>query len=176
MRSTVNRHQTPKRFLQEYVLLLVIMLLSACGANMSDSASWHDQADALNEQAYKNRYVSLSETERYAEQALGESSDYADGRYEALCHKAFVLSMRADYASAKRTYQQVTAESKNELLALVADVGLMELCQQQGILRPPQQRPATPGPSRRQHREHESSPVASVELCPERVPLRLGRV
>ena len=108
---------------------MVIMLLSACGANMSDSASWHDQADALNEQAYKNRYVSLSETERYAEQALGESSDYADGRYEALCHKAFVLSMRADYASAKRTYQQVTAESKNELLALVADVGLMELCQ-----------------------------------------------
>ncbi|MBR4365951.1 MAG: DUF5112 domain-containing protein, partial [Bacteroidaceae bacterium] len=129
MRSTANRHQTPRRFLQEYLLLLGIILLSACGAKMGDSASRHDQADALNEQAYKNRYVSLSETERYAEQALRESSDYSDGRHEALCHKAFSMTMRADYATARRLYRQVTAESKNELLALMADVGLMELCQ-----------------------------------------------
>ena len=129
MRSTTNRHQSPRRFLQKHLLLLGFMLLSACSANMGDSASRHAQVDALNEQAYKSRYASLAETERYAKQALSESDDYSDGKHEALCHQAFAKTMRADYATAKRLYRQVTAETKNELLALVADVGLMELCQ-----------------------------------------------
>ena len=127
--NTSNRHPSFCRLMRLHLALLAIVFLSSCGADMGDSTSRHAQADALNEQAYRNRYVSLSETERYAEQALSESSDYSDGMHEALCHKAFALTMRADYAAAKRLYRQVTAESKNELLTLVADVGLMELCQ-----------------------------------------------
>lgn len=112
------------------MLLACIVFLTSCGAVVgNDTTSRHERADAINEQAYKKRYVSLAETEHLAEQALQLSGDYSDGQYEALCHQAFVLSMRTDYAGAKLLYRQVTKEAKNELFVLLADIGLMDLSQ-----------------------------------------------
>lgn len=130
MPTALNRQPTLTHFLSTCVLLACIVMMTACGAMVgNDSSGRHERADKLNEQAYKNRYVSLAETERLAEQALQTSGDYSDGQYEALCHKAFAKAMRTDYSGAKRLYRQVAKESKNELLVLMADIGLMDLSQ-----------------------------------------------
>ncbi len=127
MTSTVRLYQP--LILIVSTLLLLSMLLTSCGTGSNSSADSHDQIDDLNEQAYKSRYVSIEQTLHYAEKAQQQSTDYPDGLHEALCHKAFTLSMQADYAAAKNLYRRVCDESKNELLMLVADIGMMELCQ-----------------------------------------------
>lgn len=133
MLNTRLTYQVLRRALNPIVVLIAIVLVAACtNDGNSHKIMERQRIDSINRKAYLNRYISLDTTAKYAEQALREADGYNDGRHEALCHKAFVMSMRADYATAKKIYSQVGDETKNELLMLVADIGLMEQCQRTG--------------------------------------------
>ncbi len=110
--------------------LCVALLLAACGGSHS-SPGGENVADSLNERAYHMHYVSLDSTERLAQQAWHAAGrgKWADGQQEALCHLAFAASMRMDFRRADSLYGLVLGESRNELLKLVADVGMMRVCQ-----------------------------------------------
>lgn len=93
-----------------------------------------EQVDSLNALAYGERYRSLDETERQAKKALDlseQDGSYADGSDEAKLHLAFTAFMRMDYEKSEQQYKEVLNDSRNELLKLVADVGMMRLCQRQ---------------------------------------------
>ncbi len=85
--------------------------------------------DSLNDAAWRERYRSLDRMEAAASSAMERADGYTDGRMEALCHLGMAKAMRMDYGEAKKLYGQVLAESGNELLRLMADVGMMRVCQ-----------------------------------------------
>ena len=112
-----------------YILTLV-SLLAACGGEQQVRVQ--QQVDSLNLLAYANHYRSLDTTEQQARQALHlslMSHSYPDGRDEACCNIAFAFAMRQEYDSAKVYYEQVSQQSNNQLLRLLADVGMMRVCQ-----------------------------------------------
>ena len=102
---------------------LILLILSAC------TSKNHDSADELNDLAYAYHYRSLDSTRVYAERAYEASSDYADGRAEAMNHLAFVSIAKMDYDRAKRQLDSVSTD--NLIERLVADVQWMRLCQRE---------------------------------------------
>ena len=102
---------------------LILLLLSACTSRK------HDSADELNDLAYAYHYRSLDSVRVYAERAYEASSDYADGRAEAMNHLAFVSIAKMDYDRAKRQLDSVATD--NLIERLVADVQWMRLCQRE---------------------------------------------
>lgn len=110
-----------------FIALSVTSAFSACNGNQTKELRMH--VDSLNMAAYEKRYHSLDSTEKYAGEALSEAHHYADGKNEALCHLAFARFMRMDYAGARELFSSVLDNSHNELLKLMADVGMMKICQ-----------------------------------------------
>ena len=111
-------------------IVLVLSAFSSCEDGMGEDAL-RRKVDSLNALSYSQHYRSLDSTAHYARRALAMAagSKYADGRDEALCNLAFVQTLRMDYDSATTLYRQVTDRSHNELLKLLADVGMMKVCQ-----------------------------------------------
>ena len=105
------------------ITLLIAIFFSAC------TSKNHDSADKLNDLAYAYHYRSLDSVRVYAERAYEASSDYADGRAEAMNHLAFVSIAKMDYDRAKRQLDSVVTD--NLIERLVADVQRMRLCQRE---------------------------------------------
>ena len=110
--------------------MLVVLLWSCRGSGRTDTTG-AESVDSLNALSYEYHYKSLRESERLARAALAESERVGseDGGYEARCHLGFVEYMRMDYESALESFGQVLSGSRNELLKLVAEVGMMRVCQ-----------------------------------------------
>ena len=111
---------------------MVMLMLLCCGCTGRRTAGLAEQLDSLNACAYEQHYRSTDSTTHYAERVLSlcaQQRGVSDQRDEALCHKAFAQAMRMDYDSAAVVYRQVLATSGNELIKLVADVGMMRVCQ-----------------------------------------------
>ena len=89
----------------------------------------HKSQDSLNSQAYAYHYRNLDSTAYYARQALQLSSDYPDGKAEALNHLAFVSMAKMDYDSVKTLIGNLGRITNNQVELLVADVQMMRLCQ-----------------------------------------------
>ena len=104
-------------------LFVAILLISAC------SPSDKETVDRLNSVSYAFHYRHVDSTEAYARQAFELSSDYSDGRAEALNNLAFVDMVRMNYADAKQHLDQVAECTDNQLELLVADIQQMRLCQ-----------------------------------------------
>jgi signal transduction histidine kinase len=86
--------------------------------------------DALNESAYAVRYKQLDSCEARADRALALcKSLHSYGAAEAMNHRAFVAFMRMNFRQSAEELQQIYDESRNELEKLVADVGMMRICQ-----------------------------------------------
>ncbi len=114
--------------------LYIVLIAVVCSCTSSTTKQRREQVDSLNALAYAERYRSLDETERQAQKALTLSEtegNYVDGSDEAKLHLAFAAFMRMDYAKSENLYKEVLTDSRNELLKLVADVGMMRLCQRQ---------------------------------------------
>lgn len=103
------------------------MLCTSCGRPLRNRVD--AQVDSLNRVAYEARYKDLSLSSRAATEALKLSDGYASGRAEALNHMGFCAFMRMDFEHAARLFQKASEASKNELERLVADVGMMKICQ-----------------------------------------------
>ena len=111
--------------------MLVVLLLLGCRDNERIRTDAVAAVDSLNALSYEFHYKSLRESERLARAAQAESErlGYEDGSHEACCNLGFVQYMRMDYESAMENFGRVLSDSRNQLLKLVADVGMMRVCQ-----------------------------------------------
>lgn len=85
--------------------------------------------DSLNGKAYSFRYRSLDSSCKYAEQAYKQVNFYKSGKAEAANNLGFCAFMRMDFDQAEALHKEVYTLTKNELELLIADIGLMKICQ-----------------------------------------------
>ena len=86
-------------------------------------------ADSLNRVSYDLRYKDLPRAARAAGQAYEYSAAFPSVRAEALNNMAFCAFMRMDFEQAIRLYRKALSASSNEVESLIADIGLMKICQ-----------------------------------------------
>lgn len=85
--------------------------------------------DSLNGTAYAYRYRNLDSSYKYAEQAYSKVNFYKSGKAEALNNLGFWAFMNMDFDRAEASHKEVYKLTKNELELLIADIGLMKICQ-----------------------------------------------
>ena len=99
----------------------------SCGNGKTDTA--YLKADSLNRNAYEWCYKNLGRTEEMARNALEIGRKYSSIKAEALNNLAFCAFIRMDFAKADSLLNEVYRETANELECLIADVGMMKICQ-----------------------------------------------
>ena len=107
--------------------VLLSASFSACGGGRGTDALL--RADSLNRQAYEVRYKDLNQSEAFAREALEAGDADPSLRAEALNNLAFCAFMQMDFERADSLLREVYAGTANELECLVADVGMMKICQ-----------------------------------------------
>ena len=85
--------------------------------------------DSLNGKAYAYRYRSLDSSYKYANEAYRQVNFYKSGRAEASNNLGFCAFMAMDFDRAEALHKEVYKLTKNELELLIADIGLMKICQ-----------------------------------------------
>ena len=105
----------------------VVMSFLACGEGRHSDAC--RQADSLNRQAYEARYKDWHRSEELALEALEVGEGHSAIKAEALNNLAFCAFIRMDFERADSLLAEVYEETTNELECLVADVGMMKICQ-----------------------------------------------
>ena len=90
-----------------------------------------EEVDAYNTASYRQHYKNLDSTYYYAKKAFELSSDYEDGRAEAINNLAFVHISRMDYAEARRMLDSVYVCTDNQIELLIAYIQQMRLCQRE---------------------------------------------
>ena len=90
-----------------------------------------EEVDAYNTTSYRQHYKNLDSTYYYAKKAFELSSDYEDGRAEAINNLAFVHISRMDYAEARRMLDSVYVCTDNQIELLIAYIQQMRLCQRE---------------------------------------------
>ena len=85
--------------------------------------------DSLNGKAYAYRYRSLDSSYKYADAAYRQVNFYKSGKAEASNNLGFCAYMNMDFVRAEALHKEVYKLTKNELELLIADIGLMKICQ-----------------------------------------------
>ena len=85
--------------------------------------------DSLNGKAYAYRYRSLDSSYKYANEAYRQVNFYKSGKAEASNNLGFCAFMAMDFGRAEALHKEVYKLTKNELELLIADIGLMKICQ-----------------------------------------------
>ena len=85
--------------------------------------------DSLNGKAYAYRYRSLDSSYKYADAAYRQVNFYKSGKAEASNNLGFCAYMNMDCDRAEALHKEVYKLTKNELELLIADIGLMKICQ-----------------------------------------------
>lgn len=85
--------------------------------------------DSLNGKAYAYRYRSLDSSYKYANEAYRQVNFYKSGKAEASNNLGFCAFMAMDFDRAEALHKEVYKLTKNELELLIADIGLMKICQ-----------------------------------------------
>lgn len=108
-------------------LVCASMVVSCTSAGQRQSLL--HTADSLNQVSYALRYKDLPRAARAAGQAYEYSAASPSVRAEALNNMAFCAFMRMDFEQAIRLYRKALSASNNEVESLIADIGLMKVCQ-----------------------------------------------
>lgn len=87
------------------------------------------KVDILNKISYDFRYQNLDSTEHYAKLAYDLSTDYDNGRAEALNNIAFVYIAKMNYDKAWQLLTEAIDVTDNQVELLISDVQFMRLCQ-----------------------------------------------
>lgn len=85
--------------------------------------------DSLNGKAYVYRYRNLDSSFKYANEAYRQVNFYKSGKAEASNNLGFCAFMKMDFDRAEALHKEVYKLTKNELELLIADIGLMKICQ-----------------------------------------------
>ena len=111
-----------------WCLAFLMLVLTACG-NRSERMEAYFRADSLNQEAYSMRYRNLAASERAAQEAFHLAKGNSGQRAEALNNLGFCAFMRMDFERASLLFRQALGEGDNEIERLIADVGMMKICQ-----------------------------------------------
>ena len=87
------------------------------------------QADSLNLLSYRMRYKNLDTACKAAHDAYKLAGGFPSLRAEALNNMGFCAFIHMDFETAEDLFLRVYEESNNELECLIADVGMMKICQ-----------------------------------------------
>ena len=104
------------------------MSFLACGEGGRKTDAFR-QADSLNREAYEVRYKDWHLSEALAQEALELGKGDASVQAEALNNLAFCAFIRMHFEKADSLFAEVYDITTNELECLVADVGMMKICQ-----------------------------------------------
>lgn len=85
--------------------------------------------DSLNGKSYAYRYRNLDSSYKYANRAYQQVNFYKSGKAEASNNLGFQAFMMMDFDRAEALHKEVYKLTKNELELLIADIGLMKICQ-----------------------------------------------
>ncbi|MDR0891496.1 MAG: DUF5113 domain-containing protein [Mediterranea sp.] len=85
--------------------------------------------DSLNGRSYDYRYSNLDSSYKYAREAYRLARFYKSGKAEASNNLAFYAFMQMDFGRSEAEYKSVYRQTTNELELLIADIGLMRICQ-----------------------------------------------
>lgn len=85
--------------------------------------------DSLNGKAYAYRYRNLDSSYKYADKAYRQVNFYKSGKAEAVNNLGFCAFMNMDFDRAEALHKEVYKLTTNELELLIADIGLMKICQ-----------------------------------------------
>lgn len=107
--------------------ICMFAFLFSCGKR--NDVFLHQQADSLNHIAYSMRYKDLDVSEKAAMEALRLGQGAEEVVAEALNNLGFCAFIRMDFERADSLLKEVYGRTANELECLVADVGLMKICQ-----------------------------------------------
>lgn len=110
------------------VLMLFLFSIYSCGGLDGSKESAY-KLDSLNMMAFNFRYVNIDSACVYAEQVYAMSEHCGRHRAMALNTMAFTAAVRMDYENAYNLYNRVRSVTKNRIEWLVADVGMMDICQ-----------------------------------------------
>lgn len=108
-------------------ILIAVGTFFSCGQEKEEIA--HQQADSLNQIAYNMRYKDLNASCKAADSALKLSVGIPSARAEALNNLGFCAFIHMDFEKAEDLFLQVYEETNNELECLIADIGMMKICQ-----------------------------------------------
>ena len=115
------------------LLLICASILTVTGSFFSceneKDASLYLRADSLNQVAYKVRYKDLKASCKAAHEAYRFSLNNSSLRAEALNNIGFCAFIHMDFETAEKFFQQVYETTTNELERLIADIGMMKICQ-----------------------------------------------
>lgn len=111
-----------------WYLAFLMLVLTACG-NRAERMEAYFRADSLNQEAYSVRYRNLVASEQAAQEAFHLAKRNSSQRAEALNNLGFCAFMRMDFERASNLFKQALEEGDNEIERLIADVGMMKICQ-----------------------------------------------
>ncbi|MCD8292920.1 MAG: DUF5112 domain-containing protein [Prevotellaceae bacterium] len=106
---------------------MVCMAAAGCSGGVSTAGTF--RVDSLNAVSYNARYKELERSTSAAATAYKAAGLYRYGKAEACDNLGFCAFMRMDFLEAERLHREVYSLTKNELELLVADIGMMRVCQ-----------------------------------------------
>ncbi len=105
---------------------LVLSALCSCGYL---STHHNREADSLNRLSYGYHYKNLDSVQLLATQAYSSAGGDVNAKAEALNNLAFYAFMRMDFEQSANLLAKVYDACNNELELLIADIGMMKICQ-----------------------------------------------
>ena len=111
---------------------LLNMLFFSCGKGQNMIALTK-RIDSLNQISYANHYKDLNVSYAAAQEAVRLSVDIPENYASSLNNLGFCAFMRMDFEKARSCFQTVLEKSTNEIECLVADVGMMKICQRASL-------------------------------------------
>ena len=115
--------------MRKIILCWICILSVFCSCGNRTKTEVYVLADSLNNEAYQVRYKDLDLSEALAMEAFSIGQNNGELKAKALNNLGFCAFMRMDFERADSLLKEVYRETVNELECLVADVGLMKICQ-----------------------------------------------
>lgn len=115
------------RYRNGWLIFGLLLLLISCGEIASTDLM--TRVDKWNKRADVYRFSSLDSTFLYAKKAYVSASGYRKGKAEAANILGFCAFMHMEYVTAESYYLEAMSATSNELEQLMANIGLMKLCQ-----------------------------------------------
>ena len=113
------------------VCILFLSIVASCffSCNRFSQTELSVLTDSLNRISYSYHYKNLDSCKFYAERALASAGNSSVGMAQAYNNLAFHSFMKMDFVRSRYYLQKVYALCNNELELLVADIGMMKICQ-----------------------------------------------
>ncbi len=111
------------------ILFLCIIISCFFSCSRFSKADLSLLTDSLNRISYSYHYKNLDSCKFYADRALSSAGNFSIGMAQAYNNLAFYSFMKMDFVRSRYYLHRVYALCNNELELLVADIGMMKICQ-----------------------------------------------